>query len=443
MKRSPLILLFVTLFIDMLGFGMILPLLPIYITHYGGKPWIGGVLMASFSLMQFLFSPIWGRASDKYGRRPLILLSLIGSALSYFFFGMAGNLTVLFAARVACGILTAASIPTAQAYIADVTPPEKRAGGMAIIGAAFGLGFAFGPLIGGALGQYSLFGLSKLATPALFASALAMVNFVLAYFLLPESHLDRSAPSTESRRGPMEGMRSIQATLRSPALRKQIVVYAFATFAFAAVESCFSWLIIIRFHDALLAEVVRAWHVGHPLLAMPPDKLQSTLEAAQTAATTRIFGIVGITVLFTQLAMMGGLGKKFGENRLVVAGTLIQAFCLLGIAFAGSLPQLWVASCLLSVGSGILTPSLSALLLQSAKPQERGTISGAQQSMGSLARIVAPPINNSLVAMNTAVPFISSAVLMGVSFLLALRLRPLETAPASDMPAGSPDASAK
>lgn len=431
MKRSPLIILFLTLFIDLLGFGMILPLLPVYITHYGGKPWVGGALMATFSTMQFIFSPIWGRASDRYGRRPLILMSLIGSAVSYFFFGMANSLVVLFAARVASGILTAAGIPTAQAYIADSTPPEKRAGGMAMIGAAFGLGFAFGPLIGGALGRFSVFHLPNLATPALFASGLALLNFVLAYFLLPESHTNRESVVESGRKGPMEGMRSIGATLQNPAVSAQMTTFAFTTFAFAAVESSFSWLILLRFHDTLLQKVHHTWQLTHGLAAMPAALEKNALEAAQTGATTVVFGIVGITVLITQLLMMGGLARKFGENRLVMFGTLLMAGCLVWIALATSLPMIWVASCLLSVGNGVLNPSLSALITQSAGPNERGAISGAQQSLGSLARIIAPPINNSLVAMNTAVPFLSSAFLMSIGFVLSLRLRPIQAAPAA------------
>ncbi|MCW3053642.1 MAG: Arabinose efflux permease [Chthonomonadales bacterium] len=429
MKRSPLIILFITLFIDLLGFGMILPLLPIYISHYGGGPRVAGALMATFSTMQFLFSPIWGRASDRYGRRPLILLSLIGSAISYFFFGMANSLAVLFAARVASGILTAASIPTAQAYIADVTTPEKRAGGMAMIGAAFGLGFAFGPMIGGVLGQYSVFGLTKLATPALFAASLALVNFVLAYFLLPESLPNRNragAPEPGQRRGPLDGMRSIGTTLRNPSISPPMIVFAFTTFAFTAVETVFSWLIILRFRAALLQNVHHTWQLAHGAAVMPAALEKTALEAAQTGATTVVFGIVGITVLVTQLMMMGGLARKFGENRLVMFGTLMLTVCLLGIAFAPSLPLLWVASCFLAVGNGVLNPSLSALIMQGVRPNERGTVSGAQQSLGSLARIIAPPINTSLVAMNTAIPFVSSAVLMSIGFLLALRLRPLQ-----------------
>src|SRR5947209_7376350 len=183
MKPSPLIILFITVVIDLLGFGIILPLLPLYVKQFGGTPIQAGLLTASFSVMQFIFSPIWGRLSDLHGRRPLILFSLFGSAATFLLFGMAQSLWVLFAARIAAGIVTAASLPTAQAYIADVTPPERRARGMALIGVAFGIGFACGPWIGGALGKISL------SLPAFAVAGLAMVNFIWSFFALPESHL--------------------------------------------------------------------------------------------------------------------------------------------------------------------------------------------------------------------------------------------------------------
>src|SRR5690348_15793966 len=239
MKRSPLIILAVTLFIDLLGFGLVLPLIPVYIQHFGGASWIGGVLLASYSIMQFIFAPIWGRASDRYGRRPLILLSLLGSSITYFFFGFANSLAMLFAARVACGILTAAGIPTAQAYIADVTSPDKRAGGMAVLGAAFGLGFAFGPWIGGLLSSHPILGLTPLAMPAYFAAALAACNWVWAFFMLPESHRDRAA-SERTEKGVLDIFPAIARAVRHPTIGAQLIVFAFATFAFAAVESSFS-----------------------------------------------------------------------------------------------------------------------------------------------------------------------------------------------------------
>src|SRR5512144_2767985 len=180
MRRSPLLIIFFTVFIDLVGFGIILPLLPYYAETYGASSLTVGLLSTSYSLMQFLFTPIWGRLSDRYGRRPLILLSLLGSCVGFLVFGLGHSLAVLFLARMIAGV-AGAIIPTTNAYIADVTTPENRAKGMGLVGAAFGLGFVLGPAIGGVLSPY---GYDK---PALFASAMAGMNFVFAYFCLPES----------------------------------------------------------------------------------------------------------------------------------------------------------------------------------------------------------------------------------------------------------------
>ena len=439
--------------IDMLGFGLILPLLPIYITHYGGAPWVGGALLASFSVMQFIFAPIWGKLSDRVGRRPLILLSLCGSGLSYLFFGIAPNLAALFVARVAAGILTAASMPTIQAYIADVTPPEKRAGGMAMIGAAFGLGFAFGPVIGGFMSRFSVFGLPPLATPALFAAGLALVNFCSALFLLPESHTDRK-PSQASEKGLSDTFPALARAIKSPTFGPQLVVFAFTTFAFTAVESSFSWLSILRFHDLLKERALQTWqgyaHLsfaqlppefqkafpanvnwnsfsGSAFAELPKSVQQLMVEQASTHVTSSIFAIVGITILFVQGAVMGGLARKIGEARLVKFGTLLLTITLVGIALTPSLSFLYFLSAMIALGNGILSPSLSSLITQEAGPQDRGMISGAQHGLGSMSRVIAPPINNYLVGMSFvplgSIPFFASSVLMGTAFFLSLRLR--------------------
>ena len=177
---SPLLIIFITVFIDLLGFGIIIPLLPFYAEHFGASALIVGLLSSSFSLAQFLFAPFWGRLSDRIGRRPVILIGLLGSALSYAFFALATSLPMLFVARSLAGI-AGANIPTAQAFIADTTTAETRARGMGLIGAAFGLGFIFGPAIGGFLSHWGY------AAPAWFAAALSLANFVAAVFLLPES----------------------------------------------------------------------------------------------------------------------------------------------------------------------------------------------------------------------------------------------------------------
>lgn len=437
MKRSPLIILAVTLFIDLLGFGLILPLLPVYITHYGGRPWVGGALMASYSVMQFLFAPIWGRVSDRYGRRPMILMSLCGSAGSFLAFGLAPNLAVLFAARVAAGILTAASLPTAQAYIADVTPPEKRASGMAVLGMAFGLGFAFGPAIGGVFSRYSVFHLPPLSTPALVAALLALMNFTWAFFMLPESNVDRVARE-HGEKGLLEVFPAIVHAMRSPTVSAQLIVFAVVTFAFTAVESSFSWLVILRFYKEIERAAIQTWHAAHPLTSwasLALSQRRALIEKSQAAVTSRIFAIVGLTILVVQGAVIRGLAHKVGENRLVMFGAGLLTLTLVGVALAQNLLLIYILSACISIGTGVMNPSLSALITHSAGPQERGMLSGAQQGLGSLARIIAPPINNYLVGINTAIPFFCSTVLMSIAFALSLRLKPLLRQDTSDPPA--------
>jgi DHA1 family tetracycline resistance protein-like MFS transporter len=424
MKRSALIILFITLFIDLLGFGLVLPLIPVYIRHYGGQPWVGGALMASFSVMQFIFSPIWGRISDRHGRRPMILLSLIGSGISFMAFGAAPNLIALFAARVAAGILSSASLPTAQAYIADVTPPDKRARGMAVIGVAFGLGFALGPVVGGVLSAHPILGIPALAMPAYFAAILCILNFIWAIFALPETHFDRT--ETSESRGPLDAFKAMAAALRNPDVSAELLVFTFGTFAFAAVESTFSWLVLLRFNDVIQHNAQAAWHAAHPAVAWAvasATEQQHFIDAASTATTLTIFKIVGVTILLVQGAVMGGAAGKLNERSMVQFGSLLLTATLVGIALAPTLPIVWIFSALIAVGSGVMNPPLSSLITKAAGPQQRGLLSGAQQGLASAARIISPPINNSLVMVNTSIPFLSSAFLMGIAFFLSLRLR--------------------
>ena len=174
-------ILFLTIFIDLLGFGLIIPALPFYAESYGASYIVIGLLSASYSLMHFLFSPLWGRLSDRIGRRPVMLIGLAGSAVAFLMFGLAKSLFMLFAARLLSGILSSATLPTAQAYIADTTSVEDRAKGMGLIGAAFGLGFIFGPALGGVLTKYGY------GFPALVASGLSTLNFIWAVWKLPET----------------------------------------------------------------------------------------------------------------------------------------------------------------------------------------------------------------------------------------------------------------
>ena len=182
MKRSPLLVIFITVFIDLVGFGIVIPVLPYYAegTKFGATPTQVGLLFASYSVMQLVFAPVLGRLSDKYGRRPILLMSLLGTAIGFLILGFATTLWMLFVGRIIDGI-SGGNISTAQAYIADVTTKENRAKGMGLIGAAFGLGFVFGPAIGGILSRWGV------NVPFLFAGGLAFANAILLYFTLPET----------------------------------------------------------------------------------------------------------------------------------------------------------------------------------------------------------------------------------------------------------------
>jgi multidrug resistance protein len=403
MKRFPLLILFITIVIDLLGFGIILPLLPVYISKFGGTPIIAGWLTTSFSIAQFLFAPLWGRLSDRYGRRPLILLSLLGSAIAFLVFGLANSLVVLFIGRVGAGILTAASLPTAQAYIADVTPPDKRSRGMAMIGVAFGIGFALGPWIGAVLGK------GDIRTPALFVAGLSFLNFLFAFVALPETHHPGEYPD-QDRRVRLIDIHAFTTAFRRPNLGELLTVFTVQNFSFALLESTFTWLVLVRF------------------LGLDPTggQLTKSMEAQAAPMVGPIFGIVGVTIMIAQGAVMGGLAHRLGERRLVWAGGLILAAAMYWIGSTHSMLWLKVASALVAVGSGVLNPSLSSLVSQVAGANEKGSVAGVQQGLGSFARMIAPPLGTWLLQrFGSGVPFYASAALMIAGFLLSLRLSPM------------------
>ena len=227
---GPRVVLFLTVFIHLVGFGLLLPLLPYYAETYGATGVAVGLLNTSYSLMQFVFSPLWGRLSDRIGRRPVIIGSLIATAVSYVVFGLAASLPVLFASRIFAGI-AGGVIPTTQAYVADTTTPAGRTKGMGLIGAAFGLGFIFGPALGGILSRYGY------SVPAFAAAALALISALFALVLLPESLTpDKRAAAAARRLSPRETL----ATIRRPALRPVFLLFFVGTLCFSALEGTFA-----------------------------------------------------------------------------------------------------------------------------------------------------------------------------------------------------------
>jgi DHA1 family tetracycline resistance protein-like MFS transporter len=357
MKRSPLLVIFITVFIDLVGFGIVIPVLPFYAegTKFGATPSQVGLLFASYSVMQLIFAPVLGRLSDKYGRRPVLLISLLGTALGFLILGFANTLLLLFVGRIIDGI-SGGNISTAQAYIADVTTKENRAKGMGLIGAAFGLGFVFGPAIGGILSRWGI------NVPFLFAGGLALSNAVLLFFALPET-VTRDHPARVSAASG-RGWSNLLAALRKPALASVLMIYFLGIVAFSIMTASFSLFMMFRLgYDA--------FHNGW------------------------IFAFVGVISATVQGGLIGRLVKRFGEPLLVIVGALVFASSLMLVPFLT--PQTGLAIILsiaaaTSIGQALSAPTLSSLASKSASAAQQGSVLGVMQSVASLARAVGPSL---------------------------------------------------
>jgi len=357
MKRSPLLVIFITVFIDLVGFGIVIPVLPFYAegTKFGATPSQVGLLFASYSVMQLIFAPVLGRLSDKYGRRPVLLVSLLGTAAGFLILGFANTLWLLFVGRIIDGI-SGGNISTAQAYVADVTTKENRAKGMGLIGAAFGLGFVFGPAIGGILSRWGI------NVPFLFAGVLALLNAVLLFFVLPET-VTRDHPARVSAASG-RGWNQLVAALRKPALASVMTIYFLGIVAFSIMTASFSLFMMFRLgYDA--------FHNGW------------------------IFAFVGVISAIVQGGLIGRLVKKFGEPLLVIVGALLVAGSLVLVPFVTPLTGIAVfllIGATTSIGQALLAPSLSSLASKSASAAQQGSVLGVMQSVASLARAVGPSL---------------------------------------------------
>jgi DHA1 family tetracycline resistance protein-like MFS transporter len=368
MRRSPLVVIFITVFIDLVGFGIVIPVMPYYVEseRFNATPRALGFLFASYSVMQLIFTPVLGRLSDKHGRRPVLLFSIIGTGIGFLIMGAATTLWVLFAGRILDGI-TGGNISTAQAYVADVTTPENRARGMGMFGAAFGLGFIFGPAIGGVLSRWGIH------MPFYFAAALAFANATLLYFVLPETvtpnHPARiSAAATRS-------WTSVWRMLQHRRLALVLAISFLFVVAFSIMTTVFPLYTMYRFdYDAL--------HNGY------------------------LFAYIGIISAVIQGVFIGRLVKRWGEISLIIAGATVLAVSLLILPFVGQWQGgLWGLLALLvvfSTGNSLATPSLASLASKSVGAGEQGGVMGVSQSAASLARTVGPIIGGTLIYSATA-----------------------------------------
>jgi MFS family permease len=390
MKRKPsLLVIFLSVFIDLIGFGIVLPLLPGYAEDnfsatFSQKGLVIGGIIASFSLMQFLFAPAWGKLSDRIGRRPVMLVSNLGAAGSYALFafacGMNGTIGLLWilASRIFAGIC-GANLSVASAYIADISPPEKRTARMGLIGMAFGLGFIFGP----ALGAFSIEIFHSKQAPGWVAASFCAANFILGWFILGESRQPNSAPVA-----PRPKMNQWSYTLAQPKLGLLICVFFFATFCFTCFESTFP---LLAKHQFAVGEKSLNNRIGY------------------------LFTYAGVIAALVQ-GVIGKLVKKFGEPKLIFSSLIVFAIGLAALPFQTHLTGILIVIALLAIGSGLNRPPVFGMISLSSSPHEQGANLGVAQSFGSLARILGPIFASTLFFVKPSLPYL---ICGGIALLTA------------------------
>jgi len=411
MRKPSVLVIFLTVFIDLIGFGIIVPLIPSYSEHLGAQGYVIGLIFASYSAMQFIFSPIWGRLSDRHGRRPILLISTAGAAASYVLFARSTGLEnhtaalwLMVVSRMFAGVC-GGNITVAQAYIADITPPAERSKKMGLIGMAFGLGFILGPFIGGE----SLRHLGDTG-PGWIAAALCALNFVLAWFILKESHRPDSAQAA-----PRPHLDQWAHTLSQPKVGMLVIVFFLSTFCFSCFESTLPLLVGANFH------------------------LDFKRDATSASTIAYLFVYCGLVGALVQGGAIGRLVKKMGEPKLIALSLVITAASFLWIPFLqGSsnlswkvlfqhegLPWVWLllALALLSVGTSLTRPPLFGMLSNLTPAHEQGATIGVAQGAGSLARILGPVFATALLVYSPPLPYlICAAVLLATTGLVGLRL---------------------
>jgi len=412
--RSPLLFIFLTVFIDLLGFGIVIPLLPIYSLNYGASHLEIGLLFASFSGMQFLFAPMWGRLSDRIGRKPVLVGGLIGTSLSYLLFAyidVVGErlvawmpdsgftaeraaLMTLYVARLLAGFF-GANVSTAFAFVADVTTPENRAKGMGLVGAAFGLGFTIGPALGGELSHYSVH------WPGLAAAGLSACAALFGFLKLPKP--ERGA-RTVSRVFHFSQVRGAIADAR---IGLALLLSFLVIVAFSAFESMFLPLGLAKY-----------WTYFGQSGPVTRDDYQTVLQAGRYAG--RYLGAVGLISAIIQGGFIRRLVPRFGETKLAAVGQLILG---VGLLIVGGADHFWlvVLGCVvMPFGFGINNPSVNSMISRSSPKEEQGAYLGLQTSLASLARMVGPLMAGALFdAFGPRSPFLVAAGVLVASSLIA------------------------
>jgi len=382
-------ILFLIVVVDLIGFGVIIPLLPFYAEYYHASPAQVGLLMAIYSAAQFLAAPFWGRLSDRIGRRPVLLGTIGAAALSYILLGFAETLTMLFIAR-AIGGLMAGNISTAFAYAADVTTKENRAKGMGMIGAAFSIGFILGPAIGGILAGADPMH-ADFRTPSFVAAGLSAIAFLLGLFVLKES-LSSEARAAIQKQTRVARLRALIDALKTPGIGNLLILSFLATLVFAGLESTF----------AMWSRRQFGWG---------PEQ------------NGYLFAFIGFLAALIQGGLMGRLAKRFGVERLIFAGALSLTAGLALIPFVTTVPQLVGAMTLAALGFSITTPALNTAISVRGAADIQGGLMGVTRSATTLSRMIGPAMAGAtfgFIGINT--PYISGAAIMLLVAVMAFRM---------------------
>lgn len=377
--KKALPILFTVMFLVMVGFGIIIPVLPFYAEDLGASPTELGLLMAAYSFMQLLFAPLWGRVSDRIGRKPVMMIGIVGLAFSFFFMAWATALWMLFVARIAGGILSSANMPTVMAYVADITNEEERGKGMGIIGASVGLGFIFGPAIGG------IFSKTSLSTPFIVSGISSLLTFVLVMLVLKESlPLEKRGEATARKA-------SIRDTL-SGGVTILYILQLFVSLSLAGLEATFAYF--------------------------AADK-----AGLGTVELGYLFMIMGLAGAIVQGGLVGKLTKKFGEGMVIKNGIIVSAIGFGLILLVDSFVTAAIFLTIFGIGNGVIRPSVSSLLTK-VSTTGHGSTTGLLSSFDSLGRIIGPPLGGWLFSVMIGLPYISGILLS----LIALTLYQMYTA---------------
>ncbi|MGQ9813725.1 MAG: MFS transporter [Candidatus Roseilinea sp.] len=383
-RKRPIAFIFAAVFLDLLGIGILIPVIPYLVQQYSTDALMVGLLSLSYSAAQFVAAPVLGALSDRYGRRPLLVLSVLGSAIGYVVFGLAGSLAMLFLGRIIDGF-TGGNISIAQAYIADVTPPKDRAKNFGLIGAAFGMGFIMGPALGGALSQISLH------TPAFVAAGLSLITAAFGFFVLPESLPAEMRKRSAITFAEIDPIRQISNAAQRPGLGLALLAIFAQNFAFAGLQSNFAVFTFQRFG----------------------------LGPQQNAVLFTFLGIVGV---FMQGFLVRRLVNRFSDRNLAVAGLVIMTSGFAATAFGPAVWTLYPTMALVSIGNALATPTLTNIVSRQASAQEQGSILGATQSVNSLTRVFGPVwAGATFDTLGAGAPYWSGAIFIALAAAIAAR----------------------